>query len=363
MGIGMSISIEPSIEPSGPANGRPAGVQPAERVGENLNRALHELMGADPTVYLLGEDVIDPYGGTFKVTKGLATRFPDRVLSTPLSEGGFVGVAIGLALSGDAAIAEMMFSDFVTLAFDPIVNFAAKSVSMYGRRVPMRLLVRCPTGGGRGYGPTHSQSLQKHFLGVPHLRLAEISAFHDSVTMVDRLLGTGEPAILFEDKVLYSRRRYRDGIVDDLFHYDFLDEEQSIARVFIDSADECDCLIIAPGGMAERAVAAARRLFLEQEITCQVVVPFQLYPFDVRPVLRLSERCERVAIVEESTPGGTWGGDVACRLYEASWGRLRHPVIRIESQDSVIPTAKHLEEQVLVQESTIYHRIWEAVGA
>ncbi len=87
------------------------------------------------------------------------------MLSTPLSEGTLVGAGAGLALAGEKAIVEIMFSDFVTLAFDQIVNFAAKSTTMYGRPVPVPLIVRCPTGGRRGYGPTHSQSLQKHFVG------------------------------------------------------------------------------------------------------------------------------------------------------------------------------------------------------
>ncbi|MFC6903137.1 hypothetical protein ACFQGX_49085 [Nonomuraea dietziae] len=145
------------------------------RVAEQLNLALHELLKSDPSVHLLGEDLSDPYGGAFKITKGLSTAFGDRVRSTPLSESAIVGVGAGLALAGDKAIVEIMFADFVTLAFDQLVNFAAKSTTMYGRRVPMPLVVRCPSGGGRGYGPTHSQSPQKHLIGVPGLGVHELS--------------------------------------------------------------------------------------------------------------------------------------------------------------------------------------------
>ncbi|WP_327002159.1 alpha-ketoacid dehydrogenase subunit beta [Dactylosporangium sp. NBC_01737] len=336
-----------------------------ERVAENLNRALHEILRDDPAAVLLGEDVADPYGGAFKITRGLSSRFPDRVLNTPLSEGGFAGVASGIALRGGAAIVEMMFSDFVTLAFDQIVNFAAKSVSMYGRRLPMRLVVRCPTGGGRGYGPTHSQSLQKHFLGVPHLHLAEASAFHDNTALLPQLLRRGEPCLLFEDKTLYPQRVHTGGVVDDLFRFDFLDEERLLARAYVDGVprDGCDCLIIAPGGVAARALAAARRLFLDQELVCQVVVPFQLYPFDVAPLLDLAAAAQHVLIAEESTPGGTWGGEVAADLHERAWGRLRRPVLRLTSLDSVIPAAVHLERRVLLQETTIHDTIREAAGA
>ncbi|MGI5239728.1 alpha-ketoacid dehydrogenase subunit beta [Dactylosporangium sp. CA-139066] len=329
------------------------------RVAEDLNQALGALLAGDPDVVLLGEDIEDPYGGAFKVTRGLSTRFPGRVLNTPLSEGGFTGLAIGMALGGARPVVEMMFADFATLAFDQLVNFAAKSVGMYGRRVPMPLLVRCPTGGGRGYGPTHSQSLQKHFLGVPHLRVAEASPFHDHVAWLPRLLARGEPCLLFEDKTLYPQRMHGDGVVDELFRYDFLGD---CARVYLDP-EQVDVLIIAPGGVAGRAVTAARRLFLERELVCQVVVPFELYPFDVGPLVELAARAGVVAVAEESTPGGTWGSDVAAALYERAWGRLRRPVVRLTSADSVIPAAMHLEAGVLLSEAAIRRGILAALDA
>jgi pyruvate/2-oxoglutarate/acetoin dehydrogenase E1 component len=334
----------------------------AERVAENLNRALHRLFDTDPRAYLLGEDVLDPYGGAFKITKGLSARFGDRVLGTPISEGGIVGVGGGLALAGDTAVVEIMFADFITLGFDQIVNFASKSVSMYGRRLPMRLIVRCASGGNRGYGPTHSQSPQKHFIGVPHLGLYELSPFHDGAEVFDAMLATGEPAILFEDKILYTRRVYRDGVVDDLFAYDFLDEERNYARAYIDSPDSYDCVVLAPGGLTDRVLAAARELFLKHEVSCQVIVPSRLYPFDPAPLLDTLAAAQRVVVVEESVAGGTWGAEVAQQLYPLLWGRLRHPIVLVNSADSIIPTAAHLEREVLVQDTTIYRAVREAVG-
>lgn len=324
-----------------------------ERVAENLNRALHALLDEDPCVYVLGEDIADPYGGAFKITKGLSTRFPERVLSTPISEGAIVGVSGGLALAGEKAIVEIMFSDFLTLAFDQIVNFASKSASMYGRRVPIHLVVRCPTGGNRQYGPTHSQSLQKHFVGFPGLSLHEISPFHDSRQLLDGVLSSGQPALIFEDKVVYTRRMFRDGIVDDLFRFELIGGGHPVARVFADEGDDADCVIIAPGGVSERALQAARRLLLEDEVVCQILVPSRLYPFEIEPLLPMVERAQQICIVEESTAGGTWGADVAQAFYARLWGRLRAPVALVHSADSVIPTAAHLERSVLVQEEAI----------
>jgi len=331
----------------------------AERVAENLNRALHTLLDDDPRVYVLGEDIVDPYGGAFKVTKGLSSRHPGRVLATPISEGAIVGVAGGLGLAGDKAIVEMMFGDFITLAFDQIVNFASKSVSMYGRRVPIPLLVRCPTGGNRGYGPTHSQSLQKHFIGVPGLTLFEVSPFHDNAAVLGSALSLGQPAVLFEDKVLYTQRMYRDGVVDEMFRFDFLGQHHPVARVHVDGAGQPDCVVIAPGGLTERVLSAARSLLLRDEIVCQVLVPSRLYPFDLDPVLPALTGARQICVVEESTAGGTWGSEIAQAIHTRLWGTLRSPVRLVNSADSVIPSAPHLEREVLVQDSDIQQALRE----
>jgi pyruvate/2-oxoglutarate/acetoin dehydrogenase E1 component len=310
------------------------------RVGDGLNAALRGVLGRDPNTYLLGEDLLDPYGGAFKISKGLSTDFPAQVLSTPISEGAIVGMAGGLALAGDAAIVEIMFGDFITLGFDQLVNFASKSVTMYGSRIPIRLIVRCPSGGGRGYGPTHSQSLMKHFIGVPGLSLYELSPFHDAAGVFTEMLELAEPCVFFEDKVLYTRRMFdvpapfscvvRDGV----------------AHIGCDPAP--DCVVIAPGGMAYRALAAMRRLLIEDELSCELLVPSRLYPFEVDV-----PEVGAVFVVEESTGGGTWGAEVAHRIHARQFATLRRPVTLVHSRDSVIPAAVHLERDVLAGEASI----------
>src|ERR1700733_7106931 len=329
------------------------------RVSENLNRALYDLMVGSEDLYVLGEDIADPYGGAFKITKGLSSSFPDRVLSTPLSESGIVGVAAGLALAGQQAIVEIMFGDFAALAFDQIVNFASKSVSMYGRTVPMPMLVRCPVGGGRGYGPTHSQSLQKHFVGVPGLTLYEMSPFHENGALLRDILARGEPAMFFEDKRLYGQQMFTGGAVDSLFSYDLA--SPGFARVFAEHAEPSDCVLIVPGGVVHRALEAARSLLLEQEISCTIVVPSRLYPFDVGPLLPTLREAELICIAEEGTAGGTWGSEVTHLIDDQMWSDLRQPVIQVHSRDNVIPASVHLEEQVLIQETTIRDAIAEAL--
>src|SRR5512136_861277 len=115
-----------------------------------LNTALKEALTRDERVLLLGEDILDPYGGAFKVTRGLSEAFPERVLATPISEAGFSGVATGMALRGLRPVVEIMFGDFVTLIADQLVNHAAKFHWMYNRQVNVPLVIRTPMGGRRG---------------------------------------------------------------------------------------------------------------------------------------------------------------------------------------------------------------------
>jgi pyruvate/2-oxoglutarate/acetoin dehydrogenase E1 component len=330
------------------------------RVSERLNAALHGLLTDNPSAYLLGEDIADPYGGAFKVSRGLSTQFPDRVMSTPISEAGIVGAACGLALTGNVVVVEVMFGDFLPLAFDQILNFASKSVSMYGRELPMRMIVRCPSGGRRGYGATHSQSLQKHFLGIPNLDVYELSALHDPASAFAAMIESGRPSLFVEDKSLYGEQMVLGARVDDVFRRMPLGGGQEYMRLYVDSPGDLDHLIIATGGTLQRAVAAARRLLVQHEQVCQIVVPSRLYPVDVAPLEPLLAAAKRIAVVEESTAGGTWGAEVAIAIYDRMWGRLAQRVRLVSSADSVIPAARHLEEQVIVSEQDIFESLRRA---
>ena len=179
------------------------------RCVESLNNGLRDLMHNDKNIVLLGEDIRDPYGGAFKVTKGLTSLYSDRVLNTPISEAGFLGLAIGLAMGGVKPIVEIMFGDFITLAFDQLLNHAAKFNWMYAGQVNVPLLIRIPMGGGRGYGATHSQSLEKYLIGIPNLRVLALSKIHNAGLLVSRILdGINSPTILIENKKMYGEKLY-----------------------------------------------------------------------------------------------------------------------------------------------------------
>ncbi len=174
---------------------------------ESLNRGLRTCLEESDQVYVIGEDVLDPYGGAFKVTRGLSTDYPERVITTPVSEAGIVGVGVGMALRGLYPVIEIMFGDFISLTVDQLINHAAKFRWMSNDQVRVPLVVRTPMGGRRGYGPTHSQSLEKHLLGAPGLRVVAATALGDAGDLLRKVvLEDDDPVLFLEHKALYAKQ-------------------------------------------------------------------------------------------------------------------------------------------------------------
>ena len=180
-----------------------------ERCAAVINSALTEAFESRDDVYLLGEDVLDPYGGAFKVTQGLSTKLPERVITTPVSEGAISGVAAGMALRGWRPILEIMFGDFIALGFDQTVNGIAKFRAMFDDQVRVPLVVRTPMGGRRGYGPTHSQTLEKVLLGVPGIKVVAPSECHDIGALLHAAIADDDPVFFIENKLMYGRPNRR----------------------------------------------------------------------------------------------------------------------------------------------------------
>ncbi len=172
---------------------------------ESLNRTLQRVMEKDNRVVVLGEDILDPYGGAFQSNRGLSSKYPDRVFSTPISEAGIVGMATGMAMRGLKPVAEIMFGDFVTLIADQLINHAAKFRWMYNDNVRVPIVVRTPMGGRRGYGPTHSQSLEKLFLGIPGMKVLAPNTLRDPGELLLAAIEDEDPVLFVEHKLLYSR--------------------------------------------------------------------------------------------------------------------------------------------------------------
>jgi len=326
---------------------------PTRTVLDSLNAALHQAMGEDLRVIILGEDILDPYGGAFRVTRGLSQAFPERVLTTPISEAGITGLAVGMALRGLRPVVEIMFGDFTTLAADQLINHAAKFRWMYNHQVTVPMVVRTPMGGRRGYGPTHSQTLEKLFLGVPGLRVLAPSAWGEPGELLrEAILHTEEPVLFVENKLLYLQPIY-----DSLREIDFSlsivsSETHSTAtsapvyRLVVRGAPPAQLSLVAYGYMAELAREAVLRLAYENEIFVELIIPTQLSPFQIQSILPSVQRTGRVLTVEEGGLSMGWGAEILARLVEAFGSRpLR--ARRLAARDLPVPASKTLEAAVL----------------
>jgi 2-oxoisovalerate dehydrogenase E1 component len=316
------------------------------RVVESLNQALHDLLDHDSDVRVFGQDLLDPYGGAFAVTKGLSTRFPDRVHPTPISESAIVGSATGYALEGGKAVAEIMFGDFVALAADQLANSAAKHHYLSQGTASVNLVVRVPMGGGRGYGPTHSQSLEKMFFGIPGLRVVAVSSFTDPYALLHNAVAADPGPVLFvENKAVYAERARQpvDGQVD---HFSVRTTGGIYPNVRLGPVglDDPELTVVTYGRCASLAWEPVRQLFLERELAADLCVVAQLSPLDLEGILPSALASECVVTVEEAPGEAGFGAEVAARLAEAGF---RGRFARIAADASPIPAAKSLEDVVL----------------
>jgi pyruvate/2-oxoglutarate/acetoin dehydrogenase E1 component len=328
---------------------------------QSLNRALHAAMTADARVHFAGEDVLDPYGGAFKVSAGLSSSFPDRVHTTPIAEGMITGLASGMALRGLKPVVEIMFGDFMTLTFDQIMNHAVKFGAMYGQDVPVPMVIRTPMGGRRGYGPTHSQSIEKHFLGIAGLKVISPSHVHAAGDLLAHAIATETAPVLFiEYKSLYPVQIFTG---NELLSVETADPADPYATRIVRNFDagEPDAVVIGYGGMAPLMLEVAERL-AEEEINVSLVLPAVISPLDIRPIAREVARARRALVVEEGTAGFDWGAEVAARLHEALFGKLDRPVRRLASKPEIIPTSKDGEAAVLLGADDIEAAIYEELA-
>jgi pyruvate/2-oxoglutarate/acetoin dehydrogenase E1 component len=327
---------------------------------EALRGSLHALLEEDPAVVLLGEDVLDPYGGAFKVTKGLSTHFPGRVLTTPICEATIVGLGVGAALGGLRPIVEIMFGDFLTLACDQIVNHAVKYQEMYGCPVDVPLVIRTPMGGGRGYGPTHSQSLEKLFLGVPGLGIVSPSLFHDPGLLLRQAVRGGRVVLFIEHKLLYPERLLVEST--DTLWCDTVPEVSGFPTAVIRNYQDAtpDVTLIAYGGVS-RLLPPLLADMAREEIRVEACLPASLQPLPVATLVSLVRRSRRGVVVEEGTVGYDWGAEVSAQLHAHLWGVLERPVARVASLPTIIPASRPAEQQTLISHERISTAIMEVL--
>ena len=325
---------------------------PGVNVRQAINAALKHLLATVPEVLLLGEDLHDPYGGAFKVTQGLSTAFPGRVISTPISEAGVAGASIGLALAGFKPVTEVMFADFLTLCMDQIYNHAVKFPGMF-RDMAVPLVIRTPSGGRRGYGATHSQSPEHLFASVPGLTVVYGSHRHDVARLlIDATLRWPYPVLFLEHKLLYAEKQ------DPADYAELPAADGDVAAHLFPTlrrgADEPDVTLLTYGGMVPVVEAAAERLAEDEELAVEIVVPALLAPLPRDTLIGHLLSRKRIVMVEESHHQYGVAAEIAACLLERGY---RGKALRLGAPPLPIASARSLERDILPDEGRVVEQV------
>jgi len=304
---------------------------------EAISEGLWEEMERDPEVFLLGED-IGVYGGAFKLTRGFLDRFgEDRVIDTPISEGGFTGAAAGAAHMGMRPVVEMQFMDFVSPAYDVITNYIA--TSLYRGSGPIPMVIRGPVGGGNRGGPFHSQNVEMAFFHTPGLKIVYPSTPYDAKGLIKAAVRDDNPVIFEEHKGLYRAPDLRETLPDD---------DYTVPLGSARTVREGDALtVVTYGSMVHRSREAAEVLAAEDGIEIEILDLRTLLPLDEDAIVESVKRTNKVLVVHEDTRTGGLAGEVAIRVNEKAFEWLDGPILRVTAIDSPVPYAGELEDYFL----------------
>jgi acetoin:2,6-dichlorophenolindophenol oxidoreductase subunit beta len=307
-------------------------VQPTS-VRTAINRALGDMLETDRRVVVLGEDVEDPGGGVFGVTRGLSSRFPGRVCDTPISEQAILGAAIGAALAGLRPIAEIMFMDFLAVCLDQLVNHAAKLRYMSGGKTPVPLVVRTAVGGGLGVGAQHSQMLEAWLVHTPGLNVVVPSDATDAYGLLRSCLDSEDPCVFIEQVPNYA-------------HKSLLEEKQVPLGSAAVRRNGKDVSILTYGRQVHDALRVAEQ-FSGDGVDVEVVDLRSLCPLDIETVVSSVRRTRRVVVCHEAVVTAGFGAELASRVNEECFAELHCPVVRVGAQPVPLPYAKNLERLAL----------------
>ena len=306
-----------------------------------IGEALAQEMERDESVIVMGEDVaggsgadgeMDAWGGPLGITKGLWTKFDDRVMDTPITESAFVGAAIGAATAGLRPVAELMFIDFMGVCFDQIFNQAAKFRYMFGGRAVTPVVIRTMFGAGLRAAAQHSQCLYPVFTHIPGLKCVVPSTPYDAKGLLTQAIRDNDPVIFCEHKALYQT----EGDVP----------EESYALPFGEAnyvREGGDVTVVALGRMVHMASQAADEL-AKDGIECEIIDPRTTSPLDEDTILESVENTGRLVIVDEATPRCNIATDISALVAQKAFGDLKAPIKMVTAPHTPVPFSPVLED-------------------
>lgn len=306
-----------------------------------LNQALREELDRDPNVFIMGEE-IGVFEGAYKVTGGLFRDYgPERIVDTPIAEEGFVGAAIGAAMTGMRPVVEIMTINFILVAIDQIVNTAAKAHYMFGSQAAIPMVVRTPTGAGQQLSATHSQNLEVYFAYVPGLKVVAPGTPVDAKGMLKAAIRDNNPVLFIENIGLYNTRG---DVPEGEYTIDF--GKADVKR------EGKDLSIITYSRMLPLCMEAARRLD-EEGVSCEVVDIRSLRPLDRDTIADSVKHTNRALVVEEGWPSYGVSAEIVASIYEKAFDWLDAPVKRLGGAEVPMPYSKPLENLALPNVGTI----------
>lgn len=308
---------------------------PETRYIKAVNQALADAMEADPTVFLIGED-IGAAGGSFKATRNLLEKFgPERVYDSPISEAAITGMAVGAALTGMRPVVEIMFMDFTTLSMDMLVNQAAKARSMFGGQGSVPMVLRTPHGGGLNAGPQHSQCLEAWFAHVPGLRVVCPSNPADAYGLLRAAIDDPDPVIVVENKALYAMKG------------DLPDAPEDRERIEIGKGRIVrpgrDATVVSYGAAVAMAQTAAETM-VEEGIEVEVIDLRSIQPWDESLVLESLTRTHNLVVAHEAVEAFGVGAEIVARMADIGFDQLDGPILRVGAPFAPSPFGKTLED-------------------
>ena len=301
-------------------------------LSQAVREAMAEEMRRDDTVFLIGEDVAEA-GTPFKVTSGLVEEFgTKRVIDTPISEPGFLGIAVGAAMTGSRPIVDIMFGDFLFLVMDQLCNQAAKIHYMSGGKLKVPLVVRTNLGATRRSAAQHSQSLHALVAHIPGLKVALPSSAYEAKGLLKTAIRDDNPVVILEDKLMYQDKA---PVPEEEYLIPFGKAE--ILR------EGSDVTLVGTSSMRQICEAAAD-ILAGEGISAEIIDPRTIVPLDEELILRSARKTGRAIVVDEGHQSFGVTAEIASRISEKAFYHLDAPVIRMGAMDVPIPFSPVLED-------------------
>ncbi len=318
------------------------------KYSDALKEAIREEMIKDEKVILIGEEVGQGYRGCFAVTTGLYEEFgPDRIIDTPIAENSIMGIGIGAALMGMKPIVEIMFSDFVAVCFDGVLNQISKVKFMSGDQFSnLNFVLRLPGGAGNGTGPHHSQCLESIFMSIPGLNIAIPSNAYDAKGLLKTSINYGNPVVFFEHKKLYKTEG------------EIPEEEYSIPfgkGVVVKEGK--DLTVVATSYMVKVAEEVADEMKRNSGIDIEIIDPRTLIPLDIEIIGDSVKKTSKLLILEEGNERSGVAAEISYQVNEKFSDYLDYPIKRIGSKNSTIPMTPNLEKAIIPNKDSVIDEI------